>query len=122
MSYAVAVISILFFAITFRAVGVAHVAVTAIGRTRHTIAFLADGNQTEDSKERAARETAISLFGSLAAITALSLVALVPGAVALVVGVMAGITDEASLTAALLSPWLAIAACAAFAFACLFRR
>jgi predicted cation transporter len=122
MSYAIACVSIVFFAIAFRAVGVLPVAWEAMGRVRRTVVVLADGNQSDDSKERAAREAAIALFGSFFTILALSAVALVPAALAVTLGIVLGIADETSLISALLSPWLAGAACVAFAASYMIRR
>jgi hypothetical protein len=122
MSFAVALVSVILFAVAFRAAGVAQVAQAAIGRTRRTVAVLADGAQSEDAKERAAREAAVALFGSLATITVRSMAALLPAAAVLVAAILLGATDEATLSETLLSPWLAVAGCAAFAAVYLIRR
>jgi hypothetical protein len=122
MSEALAAASVLLFALTFRWVGVVPVATHAMGRTRRTVAVLAASGLSEEEKERAARAAAMALFRSLWAITGLSLLAFVSAAVPIFAGIWLGLADEASIMAALQSPWLVGAGCAAFAAAYLIRR
>ena len=122
MNYAVALISLVLFAVGFRFARIVPVASDAFARARDAVGVIGDRDKSEDEKERAAREAAIALFGRFFAIAALTAMALAPSALFLFVAVQTGAVGEASVTDALLSPWIVAFAIAMFVMDYLVRR
>jgi hypothetical protein len=112
MSYGIAFAALVLFVVAFRYSGIILVARDALRRTQSSVALILNQNVSEEEKERASREGAITLFGRFFAITGLTLIALVPSCVIVALALWAGIADQDSLFAAMASPWLIAAAVA----------
>lgn len=122
MTYALALASLIVFAIGFRVAGIVPVASAAMARARSAVAVLADQSKSEDEKERAARDAAIALFGRFFVILALTVAAVLPSILLLYVFVWAGLASQSALLDALISPWIVAAALLIFLADYLIRR
>ena len=122
MTFAIALASLIFFAIGFRLARVAPITSDALALVRSAVGKIADRGRTEEEKERAAREAAILLFGRFFMIVALTGAALVPSALLLIIATHTGIADPSMLMDALISPWLLAIALALFVTEFLIRR
>ena len=110
MTFAVALVSLALFVVSFRFAKILPIALQAMSRVQTATAVLADRSKTDDEKERAARDTSKVLFGSFFLITALTGLALVPSVLCVVLAVWGGLTGMDEVMDALVSVPLIVAA------------
>lgn len=115
MSIAVGIAALVLFVVAFRLARIVPVASAAVGQARGALAVLGDRTKSDDEKERAARAAAGVLFGRFVLITGLTVLALIPAALCILLASWLGFAEAQAVMDALLSPWLIAAAVLFFA-------